>query len=328
MWPSPEAPKVGFEAVFDLASLSKPVTALTLARCQRLGMVHRGQPLGDLLEELAATSAGSLSLDLLSAHRSGLQAHVELFEKRAGASQLAKSEALLQAAEARRAQCSGPPPPAGHPPIYSDLGYMLVGEALSRAAGMPLDELVAEQVSGPLGLTIGSTRMLRSGGSLEELFVPTEVVAWRGGMLRGVVHDENAWVLAGDGSAGHAGLFGDIRSVVQLGVAVLDALAGRSDAWLSRDDLQPLLVRRAGGTHCAGFDRRGQEPSSGRFFGSETFGHLGFTGTSIWIDPERELVGVLLSNRVHPTRDSTAIATARPAAYDALFTTMLGQSAT
>ncbi len=317
------------DAIFDLASLSKPITALTLARCQRLGVAGRHQALGELLPELAETAAGAVSLDLLSAHRSGLQAHVELFEARLGAVQPTKSEALARAAQAQRPECVGPPPPQGYPPIYSDLGYMLVGEAICRAAGLPLDELVAQQVASPLGLTVGSVRMLGvrmlgSERSLDALFVPTEEVLWRGGVLRRVVHDENAWVLADDGSAGHAGLFGDVRSVVELGVAVLDALAGRQDAWLSREELEPLLNRRPGGTHCAGFDRRGEKPTSGRFFGPETFGHLGFTGTSIWLDPERELVGVLLSNRVHPTRENVAISAARPAAYDALFSAMLG----
>jgi len=123
--------------------------------------------------------------------------------------------------------------------------------------------------------------------------------------------------------AGHAGAFADAGSVVLLGVAVLDALSGRRRDWLTAVELEPLLARRRGGTHCAGFDRRGSDaPMSGRYFGPETFGHLGFTGTSLWIDPERELVAVLLTNRVHPTRASTAIRAARPAAYDRLWQIM------
>jgi CubicO group peptidase (beta-lactamase class C family) len=211
--------------------------------------------------------------------------------------------------------------------VYSDLGYMLLGAALAAASGGRLDELVQREIAVPLGLRLGSARLLAAACGSRDGFVaataPTEIVGWRGGVLRGVVHDENAWLLAGDGLAGHAGAFADLGSVVRLGVAVVDALGDRRREWLGASDIAPLLRRRPGGLHCAGFERRGGEaPMSGQHFGPETFGHLGFTGTSIWIDPERELCGVLLTNRVHPTRDSTAIRAARPAAYDALFRRM------
>ena len=150
-------------------------------------------------------------------------------------------------------------------------------------------------------------------------------MAWRGGAVRGAVHDENAWALGGDAACGHAGLFGDARSVLDLGLAVLDALAGRLPSFLDPEDLAPLIRDRPGGSLLAGFDRRsGPTPLSGSRFGPRTFGHLGFTGTSLWIDPDAELVGVLLTNRVHPTRATDAIRRARPAVYDALADAMLG----
>jgi CubicO group peptidase (beta-lactamase class C family) len=148
---------------------------------------------------------------------------------------------------------------------------------------------------------------------------PTEIVAWRGGTLRGIVHDENAWVLVGDGLAGHAGAFGDAPSVLRLGMALVEVLTAGRDDWLTAAELYPAVRERLGGSLAAGFDRRsGPAPSSGAHFGPQTFGHLGFTGTSLWIDPDAELVGVLLSNRVHPTRANLAIRGARRAAYDAL----------
>jgi CubicO group peptidase (beta-lactamase class C family) len=321
-----EAPRATTQALFDLASLTKPMTALTLARCQREGLVHRDQPLAELLPDLGNTASAGLSLDLLSAHRAGLEAHREFFVARPGAEQPQQPAILLEAADARRLDCIGPPPVAGFPPIYSDLGYILLGAALVSAVGRPLDQLVSEQVGRPLGLAMGSARqLLASPSNAARGLVPTEDVAWRGGVLSGVVHDENAWVLAGDGSAGHAGLFGDVWSIVRVGTAVLNALAGRRDDWLTPAEIDPLIRPRPGGTHCAGFDRRSAAaPSSGRHFGPQTFGHLGFTGTSLWIDPEQELVGVLLTNRVHPSRESTAIRAARPAAYDAIYEHMLG----
>jgi CubicO group peptidase (beta-lactamase class C family) len=264
------------------------------------------------------------------AHRAGLEAHREFFVKDANAAQPAASQpaaerTIVEAAGARRPACAGQPPPEGFPVVYSDLGYILVGAALERLTGRALDELVEEEVAQALGLTLGSVRRLeRTEPALPQRLVPTENVPWRGGVLRGVVHDENAWVLADRGSAGHAGLFADVWSVVRLGTSILDAYAGRKDGWLTREELDPLVRPRPGGTHRAGFDGRGADaPSSGALFGEHTFGHLGFTGTSMWLDPEQQLVGVLLTNRVHPTRDHLAIREARPRAYDAIHRRMM-----
>ncbi|MEQ9325476.1 MAG: serine hydrolase domain-containing protein [Polyangiaceae bacterium] len=320
------APPATTQAIFDLASLTKPVVALTLARLQRAGTIDRHEPLGAFLPEVADTPTGSVSLDLLSAHRAGLEAHVPFFVEDAAAEQLTKAEVLLRAAAARRGACRGTSPEGGFPPVYSDLGYILLGEALARRVGRPLDEVIASEVAEPLGLVLGSVRQLRRREPLAvQRIVPTEHVAWRGGVVCARVHDENAWILEGEGSAGHAGQFGDAWSLVRLGTQILDAWSRRKDGWLSRADLAPLDAPRPGGSHAAGFDRRsGETPSAGARFGPETFGHLGFTGTSIWLDPEAELVGVLLTNRVHPTRDHIAIRRARPAVYDALFAALSG----
>ncbi len=310
---------------FDLASVTKPVTALTLARLDRAGVLGRDELLGDVLPQLAATRSARVPLDLLSAHRAGLEAHLELFAPLREGRAIDRAAALVTCADARRAGCDGDPPPGGFPPVYSDLGYLLLGAAIAARGGADLDRVLDREVIAPLALDLGSARALRVRGGFDEHVAPTEIVAFRGGSVRGAVHDENAWAMSGDAASGHAGLFGDARSVVALGVAIVDALAGRRAGWLSPDDLAPLLRTRPGGSLLAGFDRRsGDAPSSGRLFGPQTFGHLGFTGTSLWIDPDAALVGVLLTNRVHPTRDHLAIRRARPAAYDAIAEAMLG----
>jgi CubicO group peptidase (beta-lactamase class C family) len=162
--------------------------------------------------------------------------------------------------------------------------------------------------------------MLRARGvDLDRRARPTEVIAWRGGEVRGLVHDENAWALTGDGGSGHAGLFGTAPAVVAFGCAVLDALA-RGEGPLAGRDLEWLVRPRPGGSLRAGFDGKSEEGSSaGERAGPRTFGHLGFTGTSLWIDPDADAVVVVLTNRVHPTRDNLAIRAARPLAHDALF---------
>jgi len=324
LWYADDAPLAGVDTLFDLASVTKPVTALALARLGARSRLHRGELLGEVLPALAATRSGRVPLDLLASHRAGLDGHRQLYAPLLQGLAVDPAASLRIAADARRADCEGDPPPQGFPPVYSDLGYLLLGAALAARAGDDLDRILDREVLAPLGLTIGSARQLRARVDFDARVAPTETVGWRGGTVRGAVHDENAWALARDAAAGHAGLFGDARAVVDLGVAILDALAGRGDAILGPADLEPVLRDRPGGSLLAGFDRRsGENPTSGPRFGARTFGHLGFTGTSLWIDPDAQLVGVLLTNRVHPTRDGDAIRRARPAVYAALAERML-----
>ena len=328
LWYGDDAPPATTETFFDLASVTKPVTALAGARLERARALMRAERLGDVLPALAGTRSARVPLDLLAAHRAGLDGHRPLYAPLVEGLAVDAAAALITAADARREGCEGDPPPEGFAPVYSDLGYLLLGAAIAARGDGELDEVMDREVLAPLGLRIGSARRLRSRDpSFDEQVAPTEVVAWRGGAVRGAVHDENAWAIARDGAAGHAGLFGDARSVVDLGLAVLDALAGRRPSFLGPEDLAPLVRDRPGRSLLAGFDRRsGPQPLSGSRFGARTFGHLGFTGTSLWIDPDAELVAVLLTNRVHPTRATDAIRRARPAVYDALADAMLRAS--
>lgn len=313
---------VTVETLFDLASVTKPIVALSLARLVRQRQIGLEEPLGSVVPELGGTFAGGLPIEQLLSHRAGLAAHIELFAPLREGRSIDREASIARAAESRRPECVGAPGPEGYPPVYSDMGYLLLGLAIERRARAPLDEIVDREVLAPLSLSgrMGSARQLRaSRAAFDRDVAPTEDVAFRGGVVRGVVHDENAFALYGDALAGHAGLFGDARSVLGIGEALLRALTA-DDGWLGPRDVAPLIRPRPGGTLLAGFDGRSQEsPSSGSRLGPRTFGHLGFTGTSLWIDPEAEFAGVLLTNRVHPTREHIAIRKARPAVYDALF---------
>ena len=324
LWYGEDAPRASPATIFDLASVTKPVTALAMARLERAGKLAREEALADVLPGLHESRSARVSLDLLAAHRAGLDGHRPLYAPLVEGLFVDFAGSLRTAADARRADCQGDPPAEGFAPVYSDLGYLLIGEAIAARGGDDLDRIAEREVLDPLGLTIASARRFRERDpSFDARVAPTEVVAWRGGVLRGAVHDENAWALVGSASAGHAGLFGDAMSVARLGVAILEALAGNAPSWLSPTDLEPLVWTRPGGSLLAGFDRRsGDAPSSGARFGTRTFGHLGFTGTSLWMDPDAKLVGVLLTNRVHPTRENAAIRRARPAAYDAIAAAM------
>lgn len=309
------------EPIFDLASVSKPFVAVTAARLARAGAVSLETPLGACLPEVSDTASGPLPLIAFLSHRAGLESHRALFAPLLARRSFDRRAALREAASARRADAAGPAPVTGFAPLYSDLGYVLVGAALERVTGAQLDELVEREVSRPLRLDVRSARLwLRRRDGFSERVVETETVAFRGGVLRGVVHDENAWAFAGHGAAGQAGLFGDAESVARFGAALLDALAGRDEQFLRREEIDELVRPRPLGTLRAGFDGKSDTGSSaGSRASGATFGHLGFTGTSLWCDPVAERAVVLLSNRVCPTRENLRIREARPRVHDELF---------
>lgn len=294
---------------FDLASLTKSVLALAYLRRDGLfrDCVARWVPEAD------GTRTGALPLELLLAHRAGLEAHLPLFAPLAEGRPVHAGAALAEAARACRDAPRLDPSFEGFEPLYSDLGYLLAGVALARNAGaVDAGAAMVELVVRPLGLgrELGTARDLEAAGvDLGALAAPTEEVAWRGGIVRGRVHDENAWALTGAGGSGHAGLFGTVHAVAALVRHLL--LLGDALAWTVRP--------RPGGTLRAGFDgKSAQGSAAGTVLGPRTFGHLGFTGTSFWVDPDARTGVVLLTNRVYPTRNSTALRALRPRAHDAL----------
>ena len=310
-------------AFFDLASISKSFMACAVARLARRGRLSLETPLHDLLAEARGFGAGSASLSLLLSHRAGLEAHRPLFAPLLAGLPFDRRRALIEVLQGVRGECVGVAPTSGYPPLYSDLGFALVGLAVERLEGLPLDEIVEREVCAPLGieLEVGSTRLLRRRGlDFSRRCMPTETVPFRGGEVRGAVHDENAWALSGHGLSGHAGLFGTALGVARFGAALLEAQLDRVPRWLDAHSLTPLLRPRPGGTLRAGFDGKSADQSSaGTLIGPRSFGHLGFTGTSFWCDPDAERVLVLLTNRVCPTRNNLRIRSCRPAVNDALF---------
>lgn len=307
------------QTLYDLASITKSVTAVLAARtCCALG-VGLDRELGEVLPETRGTASGSALLWQLLSHRAGLEAHIPIYEPLTRGQRVARSTWIAQAAEGRRSQCSGPLPAEGFEPLYSDLGFMLVGAALEELTGRPLDALVETALGETMDLALFSARTWFFRGKRPKDFAATETVAWRGGEILAAVHDENAFAIAGDACAGHAGLFGTAMDVARFGAALLDALSGDS-ALVDTNSLRFLLRRRAGGSLLAGFDGKSEVGSSaGERFSKDAFGHLGFTGTSYWCDPTSGTVVALLTNRVCPSREHTLIRAARPKIHTAMF---------
>jgi CubicO group peptidase (beta-lactamase class C family) len=215
---------------------------------------------------------------------------------------------------------------------YSDVGYILLGEWLARASGRPLDRLFAEEIATPLALS--DTGFMRANGGstakrATELsrIAPTDRCPWRRRLIRGEVQDENAYAMGG--VAGHAGLFStaiEVHRLVAAFVRSFDSDGGLFPRTLMRECFAgPGSIVR-GSTWSLGWDTPTPGASSaGRLVSPKAFGHLGFTGTSVWIDLDRGIHVVLLTNRVHPDKANVAIREMRPRVHDAVFESVDGQ---
>lgn len=307
----PGSPAVTEDTRFDLASITKLFTALALVRMSARGAVDLGATVGELLPDAHGSAVSRATLEELLGHRAGLL-HWAPFYKMVAPAHAGDEGARRLVLDAVMATPRG----ATGTVRYSDLGYVLLGECLREVTGEALGAVVAREVSGPLGLASRVRYRGVGGGWRDAAVAPTEDCPWRGRVLQGEVHDENAFALGGE--CGHAGLFGTARDVARLGRAALDCLRGE-DAWFEPEVMRGMVAPRAGGAHRIGWDGRGaQSPSSGERMGPRTFGHLGFTGTSLWCDPDGDVVIALVSNRVHPTRENGGIRALRPAVHDAI----------
>ena len=199
---------------------------------------------------------------------------------------------------------------------YSDLGILLLGEILERVSGKPLDVMAQEEVFDPLGM---DDTMFRPPESLLGRIAPTEQDAWRGRVVHGEVHDENAFGLSG--LAPHAGLFSTASSLAPFPQMYLNGGAYNGRRIVNAETIELFTTRAElapNSSRALGWDTPSEPSSSGSYFSASSYGHTGFTGTSMWIDPERELFALLLTNRVHPTRENRKLYDVRPKFHDAV----------
>lgn len=302
----PGSPQVSTETIYDLASVTKVVatTALCMAMYER-GLFHLDQKLVEVLPEFqgeADDRRTQVTFRMILAHSSGLPAYVKLFERTTSPEQLIN--------EALRTPLTADP---GSRAEYSDIGFILLGKALERIAGKPFEQLCREQIFLPLGL---ESLTFTPPADWRPMIPPTvEDRSFRQTIMQGVVHDENAWVLCG--IAGHAGCFSTARDVARFATCMLrggDPLVKAATLELFTER-QPLP---AGTSRALGWDTPSHPSQSGRYFSPRSFGHLGYTGISLWIDPERQLSVTLLTNRTWPDCGSQLIRQIRPAFHDAV----------
>lgn len=300
---------------FDLASLTKPLaTALSLLHLCSLGTIDLDDRLEALLEEKLNPSHRAITLRQLLCHSSGLAAYHPYFKKLDRIAPAKRKEALKKMILEEPLQYA-----PGSRSLYSDLGYLLLGWIVEKKSNMPLDHYVRKNTFEPLSLEKKLFFMRLSSGERVTNCVPTESCPWRKRTVCGEVHDENAYCL--DGVAGHAGLFGNTDGLLSMLTFLLDVWRKRKEPRIFEGETLRLFLQRqdlpVGSTWALGFDTPSAEnSSSGQYFSKSSVGHLGFTGTSFWIDPERELVIILLTNRVHPDRQNFLIRQFRPLLHD------------
>ena len=309
---------VAADTFYDLASLTKPWVAMAALRLHQAGFFELGARVDELIPEAAALPVGARSWEEVLSHRSGLEAWVPFYESvpeepGTDAARAWILSELLPHWDRSRVGTS----------VYSDLGYILAGVAMSRATGQALNEVVADRVASPLGLDgtvfFGATR---SDERWKARCTPTGWSPWRERVLVGEVHDDNCAALGG--VAGHAGMFGLANGVARFGAACVGAWHGRRGS-SDEDLIRHATAVRPGGTHRLGWDGKAEQGSAaGSLIDADAFGHLGFTGTSLWCDPRRQLVVVLLTNRVAISDDNTAIRAFRPVFHDAVISAFDG----
>lgn len=308
------------ETIYDLASLTKPCVAVLAARLVAQGVLGWDVALDQWYPTARATQSSAATLEQLLSHRAGLEAHIVL-NPLDSSPKPCRLAAIVRAANSRREECRQAAA-ADCAPVYSDLGYILAGLGVEEVLGCSLQEALRREVFEPLGIELGSVEQHCSRMGRDKFLrevAPTEVLEHRGGVIRGAVHDDNAWFLRNEKVCGHAGLFGTAMGVARFGAAVMDSLAGRREEWLPAEMAQVLVKARDGGSLRAGFDGKSMQGSSaGPAFGEGAFGHLGFTGTSLWCDPAAQAVVVLLTNRVNPSRDNIEIRRVRPSLHSSL----------
>ena len=315
------------ETVYDLSSLTKALaTTVAFMLLARDGKFRLDDRVTRFFPDFSVHGKSAVTFRHLLAHCSGLPAWRPFYQRiaeieKAGRVNFMASRGAKEFTyeEIHREK---PDAPAATRAIYSDLGFMMLGETVEKVAGVALNRFCREKIFRPLGLrstdyidiSLVRSRRLEP---VADMFAPTECCPSRGRMLVGEVDDENAFAMGG--VAGHAGLFAPVREVDRIARELIACYGGRSD-FLPKKIVREFWTRDAaapGSTWALGWDTpSAQGSSSGRHFSPNAVGHLGFTGTSLWIEPEREIAISMLANRVHPSRDNERIREFRPKIHD------------
>ncbi|HXB61487.1 MAG TPA: serine hydrolase domain-containing protein [Acidobacteriaceae bacterium] len=321
----PGSPAVTSETIYDVASLTKIVATTSMAMIlYDRGLLKLDTPLEAILPAFNPQrdpARAKVTLRMLLSHSSGLPAH-EYLDRRCRTHGEALAACLAMPLESE----------PGTAAVYSDIGFILLGLALEKIAGEPLDRFCAREIFQPLGMT---ATLFNPPPSLRAGIPPTQSTPH---LVQGTVRDENAALLFSekDGIAAHAGLFSNVPDLLRFARCILNGGEG-----LFKPATVALFTTRtgspSGSSRALGWDTPSEPSSSGHYFSPHSAGHLGYTGTSLWLDLDRSLAVVLLTNRTWPDHGipqaahlpgrQAAIRRLRPAFHDALLKALLASSA-
>jgi CubicO group peptidase (beta-lactamase class C family) len=292
------------ETIYDLASLTKVVgTTTAVMLLYDEGRLDLDAPVREYLPEFSGGEKDHVTVRMLLEHRSGLPADRDIWKMSRTPAE-ARAVVLDVPLVCQPGECY----------VYSDLGAIVVGMVVERITGLGLDVYLHERVFGPLAM---NHTFYRPADSLRKHIAPTSLTPDGEQMVRGVVHDANAWALGG--VAGHAGLFSTASDLAIFSQMLLNGGVYEGVRIVS-DSAVRLFTTRAAGSRALGWAMADGQWGSGRYLSDGSFGHVGFTGTSIWIDPTREMFVILLTNRVYTPKvrgSSKAIADIRADLADA-----------
>jgi CubicO group peptidase (beta-lactamase class C family) len=301
------------ETIFDLASLTKPLaTTLAVMTLVQRSNLTLNQNLGAILPQFKNTDKEKVRIEHLLYHNSGLPDYRPYYTRMRNLDP-GQRKNVLRELLIKEPLVHAP----GRQVVYSDLGFMVLCWVIETVSGIRLDHFVMENIYRPLNLKDLFFVPIDENPPRAK-FAATERCPWRGILLEGVVHDDNAY--SAGGVEGHAGLFGTAGDVFCLLSELSAGYRGDAAAKLFDSKLTRRFLRRNKHTGRAlGFDTPSSvNPSCGRFFSEKTVGHLGFTGTSFWMDLARNIMVILFSNRIHPSRDNNRIKAFRPILHDAV----------
>jgi len=297
---------VTYDHLFDIASITKSFTATAIMILVEDGQLRLDHKVSSLMPQFDGPGKHAVTIRQLLTHSSGLPARTSI-------SKVAKSREMVIDMTVNTPLVA----PAGSREIYTDLGFILLGEIVSKVSNLMLDQFICEQILAPLGM---NATFFNPDKDKVAQCAATELIPSRGGIIQGEVHDPKTFLMGG--VSGHAGLFStvsDLTKYCQLFLSKEDTkfphiLSARSRESMTYNHTAHLGVRRGLGwslNPCSGF---GFDPGAGPF----VFGHTGFTGTSIYIDPTLNLTVVLLTNRVHPSRNNESYYKLREKYHSAL----------
>jgi len=300
------SPKVKTNALFDLASLTKVVATTTAAMiCYERKLFSLDDNVIKFIPEFGVNGKENITIKNLLLHNTGLPAWKKFYGKDL------KYDDVINEIYSSELEYK-----TGEKTVYSDLGIITLGKIIEKVTGKCLDVFCKDELFIPLKM---KSTIFNPNDSLKKLCAPTEIDNyWRMKTLQGEVHDETSAML--NGIAGHAGLFSTADDIAKL-MTILMNKGKYNDVQFIKQSTVELFTRRYSeeSTRALGWDTKSDSGSSaGKYFSKNSFGHTGYTGTSIWADPERNLFVIFLTNRVYPTRDNTKILSVRPQLHNTI----------